>query len=151
MVSDGGVVTCEICAYFDEHGWIGPYRSHCRGLLPDGTRCCRTWTAPKQAHCRVCHQHFTTSSAFNAHLKNHEEGERVEHVDPGTLRSKDGSHRFVRRFDRFGEIWGWADQAHGHPLQDRRRPLRNAARGPQMPSGTPSRVGPSQTLLGRMP
>ena len=47
MVSDGGVVTCEICAYFDEHGWIGPYRSHCRGLLPDGTRCCRTWTAPK--------------------------------------------------------------------------------------------------------
>ena len=38
------------------------------------------------------------------------------------------------------------------------RPLRTpgkgspvALEGPQMPSGTPSRVGPSQTLLGRMP
>ena len=40
------------------------------------------------------------------HLKVIGDGERVEHRDPAALKDKHGQHKLVKRYDRFGEIWG---------------------------------------------
>jgi hypothetical protein len=87
---------CEPCSYFAEHGWIGSGRSHC-------PKCHRTWTGKAQAHCRTCCVHFSGISAFKLHLRGVED---VKHLDPATIRTKDGKRRLVKRFDQYGEIWG---------------------------------------------
>ena len=83
-------MTCEPCEYFAKHKWIGPGRSHC-------FKCHRTWTAKNQAHCTVCHRHFSAVSAADLHLRVHDDGERVEHRDPATIKDRHGQHKLVKR------------------------------------------------------
>lgn len=122
---------CEPCAYFDEHKWIGPGRSHCRMY---GKGCHRTWTAAGQAHCRVCHRHFSTTSAFDLHLRPSADGEVVTHLDPATIKSrKTGAHKLVKRRDQYGEIWGWpAEPSYVRALRGRR----DGRQAPQTVGGT---------------
>lgn len=95
-----GGAHCRNCG----RNWTAAGQAHCRGLLSDGRRCCL---------------HFTCVSAFDAHLRIRGDGESVEHRDPATIRTKAGGRRLVRRFDRFGELWGWPDMAPRRPSESR--------------------------------
>ncbi len=92
--------SCEACAYIAEHGWLGPRApSHCQ-------RCHRSWTAKNQAHCTGCCSHFSSTSAFDVHLRTHDLGETVEHLDPATVRNrKTGEPLLVLGEDDFGSFW----------------------------------------------
>ena len=65
---------CSICAYADRHGWWGPGHrgTHCRG-------CHRSWTSTREAHCVVCHAHFSADSAAERHWV------KGQHRDPATV------------------------------------------------------------------
>lgn len=56
-------MTCSICAYAAVHGWWGPDHrgSHC------GDGCHRSWAGLKEAHCPVCHLHFSTDKIADKH------------------------------------------------------------------------------------
>ena len=91
---------CTVCAHIAAHGWIGPRAaSHCR-------RCHRSWKAKGQSHCTGCCEHFSSPSAADLHLRVHDRGERVEHLDPGSLRNgRTGVPSLVRVSDYYGELW----------------------------------------------
>ena len=87
---------CEPCAYFAEHHWIGPDRSHC-------FTCHRTWTSKTQAHCMTCHEHFATHLVADKHLRD------GVHLDPATARTPRTKELiFEKREDAYGEVWGGA-------------------------------------------
>ena len=65
---------CPLCAYAGAHGWWGTGHkgTHCR-------RCHRSWTSTREAHCVVCHAHFTADSAAEHHWP------KGHHQDPATV------------------------------------------------------------------
>jgi hypothetical protein len=70
------------------------------------SKCTRQWTAPSQAHCTVCHEHFSSVSAADLHLRPHDDGERVEHLDPAVIvKRRTGEPLLKLDQDRFGAIW----------------------------------------------
>lgn len=72
-------MTCTTCTTIEATGFIGDSSiSHCR-------RCHVTWRGISAAHCTVCHQHFTSDSAFKRHTCN---------TNPGEMERKDGSPMF---------------------------------------------------------
>lgn len=53
---------CPICAYSAEHAsWPAEHRgTHCPGYH-------RSWTSKREAHCTVCHGHFSSDSLAERH------------------------------------------------------------------------------------
>lgn len=63
--TDRGKVTtgeCRICAHAEKHGsWPPDHRgTHCEG-------CHRSWTGFREAHCTVCHLHFSSDGVAERH------------------------------------------------------------------------------------
>jgi hypothetical protein len=83
--------TCEVCAL---EYW--PNFSHCRD-------CHRTWTGHAEAHCSICHHHFTSNSAFDAHLAPSKAEEDC--YDPETITNRTGEPRFVAVDRKHGPTW----------------------------------------------
>ncbi len=64
-VHAGAGVSCDICAHAAEHGsWpqdlLSQGGTHCRD-------CHRSWVSKVEAHCVVCHCHFSTDSTAELH------------------------------------------------------------------------------------
>lgn len=57
---------CVVCETARVTGWWGQNGTHC-GLEPSGNDCHRSWSAMREAHCAVCHQHFTSDSVAVLH------------------------------------------------------------------------------------
>lgn len=73
------------------------------GKLFDCRPCGREWTAKQEAHCAGCHRHFSSDSAFDAHISVDQAGS--VHHDPATLRKRDGSPRLVPVQSEHGVTW----------------------------------------------
>ena len=65
---------CEICDYADVHGsWPTSHRgTHCADFVEGRARrlnrgCHRSWSSLIEAHCTVCHQHFSTDRVAERH------------------------------------------------------------------------------------
>ncbi len=72
--------------------------------------CGRRWTARREAHCPGCCRHFTSDSAFDAHLVAPPPvGPRPFQTcrDPAGLRTGKGTPRLVQAATRWGPAWGW--------------------------------------------
>lgn len=91
---------CDICAYAAEHGsWPPSHRgTHCHD-------CHRSWTSLKEAHCTVCHEHFST----DGHAQSHR-GPHGYCIPPGDVLRIDGEAR-MRLTDRgTGPVWVGAER-----------------------------------------
>lgn len=83
---------CGVCAYASEHGsWPLDHRgTHCAdtmeyaGLNPG---CHRSWNSAAQSHCTVCHRHFGSDSAGDAHRRS---GECIEPKGVGRWETPEG-------------------------------------------------------------
>lgn len=95
--AEGARRGCEVCQRVLDTHWVGLVAgragSHCAG-------CCRSWTSPVEAHCATCHAHFSTPRAFDAHF-----ARDGSHLDPATVRRRDGRPRFVARERPLGVTW----------------------------------------------
>ena len=105
---------CEICEYASEHGsWPTDHRgTHCKG-------CHRSWTGLAQSHCTVCHRHFGSDAAGDAHWP----GKGSECQDP------EGYRRYETRS---GVIFGGIDPKQMEAMrQSPRRPPSHSAETPR--------------------
>ena len=73
-------------------------------------QCGRRWTAPREAHCAICHQHFAGYTSFDLHLSVSRDGETVTHRDPATLLDCHGQPRLVLVERRLGPTWSRAGE-----------------------------------------
>lgn len=78
------------------------------------TTCGRRWTALGEAHCTVCHRHFTSYAPFDLHLHTGSDGATIEHRDPTTLRTRAGQARLVLVERRSGPTWTTAGERPAH-------------------------------------
>lgn len=79
-------------------------------------QCGRRWTALGEAHCAVCHRHFTTYRAFDLHLSVSRDGEQVTHRDPAMMIDRYDQPRLVLVERRFGPTWAWPGERPAHWL-----------------------------------
>lgn len=93
---------CRVCMHAGIFSWNGPplrelnATSHCRG-------CHRSWRGVKEAHCTVCHEHFTSAEAADY------QWERSGHVHPSSCQRGRGlGPRYVSEETEFGTIWSLA-------------------------------------------
>lgn len=63
--------------------------------------CGRRWTALREAHCPVCHRHFSTARWFDAHRKGMG---RTGCLDPATIPDRDGRPMFKVVDSAWGEL-----------------------------------------------
>jgi hypothetical protein len=71
-------------------------------------RCGRRWTGLAQAHCTVCHRHFSTDGAADRHRK------QASCMDPLLVLRRDGSPVFALRCDAYGATFRLATPLGGH-------------------------------------
>jgi hypothetical protein len=76
--------------------------------------CGRRWAARSEAHCAVCHRHFTSPTAFDLHLSTSRDGETVTHRDPATLLDRHGRPRLVLIARASGPAWACAGERRAH-------------------------------------
>jgi hypothetical protein len=72
--------------------------------------CGRKWTGVQEAHCAGCCRHFSSDTAFDAHLVAPPPfGPRPFGTcrDPAELVKGDGSPRLTEVAARFGSTWSW--------------------------------------------
>ena len=74
------------------------------------TTCGRRWTSPREAHCAVCHRHFTSYAPFDIHLLTSRDGETVEHREPATVTTRDGRAKLVQVERSSGPTWATAGE-----------------------------------------
>lgn len=69
--------------------------------------CGRTWTGYQEAHCTVCHVHFSGVSAFDAHRPSY-----TGCGDPATLR-RGGMNLMVEKKSPHGVTWTYNPELPG--------------------------------------
>ena len=72
--------------------------------LPGGCDCGRRWQGFSEAHCPICHEHFTSDSAFTRHLS----GAQVDDplcYPPESFRKQDDSPVFEQIDRVHGPTW----------------------------------------------
>jgi hypothetical protein len=82
--------------------------------------CERTWQGLAEAHCTVCHAHFTTVTAFDLHRVGPTDTRHCE--DPATLTTAAGVPRLSGSLRATGIIWGYPSGGDGHLSRLRRHP-----------------------------
>lgn len=84
--------------------------------------CGRAWKSLTEAHCRICHAHFTTVSAFDKHQPT-----RGGCPDPAALRDGRGNPVLELADRGGGPVWGhWASAESRAAFRERRAKLREA-------------------------
>jgi hypothetical protein len=78
--------------------------------------CGRKWTGLSEAHCTVCHEHFSGVSAFDAHRPGNIKG----CVDPATLRRGKVS-LLEERKGPFGITWAYNQALRGDSFDPSKR------------------------------
>ena len=76
-------------------------------------KCGRQWTGQAQAHCTVCHAHFSTVANFDRHKPSYSGC-----LDPGEVRNRKGEPLLKPSANRFGVTWvgvGEHPEASGDP------------------------------------
>jgi hypothetical protein len=69
--------------------------------MPASCSCGRTWTGLAQAHCSVCHAHFSTVANFDRHKPSYDGC-----LDPATIRNRKTGQLVLKPSDnRFGRTW----------------------------------------------
>lgn len=100
-LSDALHADCKPCVHAVIYGWWGPpllkelnAHTHCN-------KCHRSWRGTKQAHCTVCHEHFSSAEAASKHWVND------RHVHPSDVKGRDGGPRFClsEEEQEFGSVW----------------------------------------------
>lgn len=64
------MTACPTCAYAAEHGHWPTDGTHCGDTREGGkvlAGCHRSWRSTSQSHCVICHRHFGSDSAGDAH------------------------------------------------------------------------------------
>lgn len=69
--------------------------------------CGRTWTGAAEAHCRICHGHFSGATAFDVHKPAY-----TGCADPATLR-RGGMKLLIEREGPFGITWTYNPELPG--------------------------------------
>ena len=72
--------------------------------------CGREWAGLNQAHCTVCHEHFSTVNNFDKHRRT------GTCQYPGTVTDRNGDPVLKPSANRFGVIWIGAGE---HPRADK--------------------------------
>lgn len=70
--------------------------------------CGREWVSLVQAHCSVCHEHFSTVDNFDRHVPSYKGCK-----DPAKIKKRSGEPYFKAVESRFGITW--AREVQGHP------------------------------------
>lgn len=107
-------LVCEPCDHAWRHGWFGPTvegGTHCGGA--DG--CHRSWRSPKEAHCTVCHQHFSADSAADLHEPHCSRDRAATREGMQAACTRGGNPVFDRRSRAGGEVWVRWTPAGSHP------------------------------------
>lgn len=101
---------CGICAYAAEHGsWPHDHKgTHCADTMEFtglNLGCHRSWSGSTEAHCVVCHQHFTSEGVATLHEPycTEDRTEAPERLRVAT--TKAGSPVFGTSQRRDGEVW----------------------------------------------
>lgn len=114
--------SCDICSYADIHGsWPPDHRgTHCAdtaeatGMNPG---CHRSWSGRSEAHCTVCHQHFTSDRVAELHVS-YCTRDRTGTAERLRLAARrDGSPIFATTTRKDGEAWIRHDPRM-HPFAD---------------------------------
>lgn len=69
--------------------------------------CERFWTGTVQAHCTVCHQHFSTANVFDMHRRGR--GDDRDCVYPGDVTNAAGVPRMRQVQSKHGMTWVSSD------------------------------------------
>lgn len=72
-----------------------------------GCNCGRHWSGLSQAHCTVCHEHFSSVAGFDRHRTT------GRCVPPSNVTRRDGRPHFKADHNRFGTTWV-EDDPRGH-------------------------------------
>lgn len=64
-------------------------------------QCPRTWRSLVQAHCQLCHRQFSKPAVADAHT----DYPTGVCSDPATVTWPDGTPRYKRTEDIYGEVW----------------------------------------------
>lgn len=99
--------------------------------------CGRTWNAHGEAHCAVCHRHFTSDSGFDTHRKD------GVCRDPKTLRrGRSGKLVFASTGRKSGQAWKLASES-PHPFASKPSGKESQALSPSKRRKSPSRSSKS--------
>jgi hypothetical protein len=82
------------------HDPIHEYHHHDRSDDMASCNCGREWTGLAQAHCTVCHAHFSTVGNFDAHRPSYNGC-----LDPGAIVNRRGEPVLKSVVNRFGVTW----------------------------------------------
>lgn len=92
-------------------------------LYPHCRDCHRTWTRHREAHCATCCAHFSSDSAFDAHLAPARSVDSC--YDPASFVKKDGTDLFEIIERSHGPVWRVVELRE-HPFATSGKPVNGA-------------------------
>lgn len=76
--------------------------------MPATCRCGRTWTGLNQAHCAICHRHFSSVAHFDRHRPSYDGC-----LDPAAILKRSGEPVFKLSAGPLGHTWVGAGEYAG--------------------------------------
>lgn len=101
----GNAGECLPCRHAAIFGWWGNPLTKGIGAVTHCKACHRSWRSLKEAHCTVCHSHFTSNEAASYHW-NDKTGQHMQVEE--CIRGEGKGPRYSATETPFGVVWGLA-------------------------------------------